>query len=269
MNFSVLISVYKNENPFYLNKALHSIWTNQTKKPDQIVLVQDGTLPVELLDIIKKWKSVLDNQLTIVSLIENVGLGAALNKGLQFCKHDLVARMDSDDEALPHRFSIQIEFMGKNPSVAASSGLIEVWDERMENHLSTRHVPKNGSELLLYAKKRSPLNHPAVIFRKSIIDSLGGYPEFRKMQDYALWSLMLVNGYILANVDENLLRMRGGRSLMERRGLKHFSGELEVINFQRKIGFLSFGYYLINLSWRGGLRLLPSNLRSVFYKFIK
>ena len=39
MKISVLMSVYKAEKPEYLNKALHSVWEEQTYKPHEIVLI--------------------------------------------------------------------------------------------------------------------------------------------------------------------------------------------------------------------------------------
>ena len=59
MTISVLLSVYKNEKPEYLKRALESVSIEQTHKPDQIVLVEDGPLPKELEEEIDKQK-VLD-----------------------------------------------------------------------------------------------------------------------------------------------------------------------------------------------------------------
>ncbi|GHV72345.1 hypothetical protein AGMMS49928_29020 [Spirochaetia bacterium] len=125
MKFSVLLSVYKNEKPEYLNRALVSIWDDQTLKPDQIVLVEDGQLTSELDKVIDEWQQRLSDIFTVVNLPENVGLGAALNEGLKYCKHDLVARMDTDDVSLPDRFEKQIAFMNNNPQIAVSSAFIE------------------------------------------------------------------------------------------------------------------------------------------------
>jgi glycosyltransferase involved in cell wall biosynthesis len=128
MHFSVLLSLYTKENPLYFNQAISSIWDEQTLKPNQIVLVKDGPLTPELDQAIDEWGKKLGDILTIVALPENIGLGAALNEGLKYCKYDLVARMDTDDISLPERFEKQISFMANNPDIAVSSTWIEEID---------------------------------------------------------------------------------------------------------------------------------------------
>lgn len=111
MKFSVLISVYKSDNPEHLETALKSIWDNQILKPDQIVLVQDGPVGDEIVNIINNFKAILDDKLSFLELSVNLGLARALNEGLRLCKYDLIARMDSDDICFPNRFEKQIAFL--------------------------------------------------------------------------------------------------------------------------------------------------------------
>lgn len=59
MTISVLMSTYIKEQPNYLDEAMRSIWTEQTRKPDQIVLVEDGPLPTALYGILSKWQNVI------------------------------------------------------------------------------------------------------------------------------------------------------------------------------------------------------------------
>src|SRR5690606_34788901 len=107
---------------------LVSIYDVQKLKPSQVVLVKDGFLTPELDDVVSTWEKKLVDVLTIVPLERNVGLGSALNEGLKYCKHELVARMDTDDVALPDRFAKQVEFMQANPDIVASSAILEEWD---------------------------------------------------------------------------------------------------------------------------------------------
>jgi glycosyltransferase involved in cell wall biosynthesis len=123
--FTVLISIYEKENSVYFDRAMASIWDAQTLKPDHIVLVKDGPLTPELDESIAQWQRKLGDILTVVTLPGNVGLGAALNEGLKYCKYDLVARMDTDDIALPERFERQVLFMENSPDVAVSSAWLE------------------------------------------------------------------------------------------------------------------------------------------------
>jgi len=56
MKCSVLMSVYKNDNPDFLRTALESIYEKQTRKPDEIVVVFDGELTPELYAVLDKFK---------------------------------------------------------------------------------------------------------------------------------------------------------------------------------------------------------------------
>lgn len=266
---SVLLSVFHKENPAYLHEALLSIWDAQTLKPDQIVLVKDGPLTAEIDAILASWQKKLGDTLTLVPLEKNIGLGAALNEGLKHCKHELVARMDTDDIALPDRFAKQIEFMSSHPSIAASSGVLEEWDEGLQSHLGTRNLPCKPDEVLKFAKRRSPLSHPLAIFRKSIITQVGGYPPLRKAQDYALWSLLLSRNYQLANLPNTLLKMRTGNEMFNRRGWDYFKQEYQLLKYQKKIGFLSTKDFLINTLLKATLRLSPNFIKKFAYKFAR
>lgn len=269
MNFSVLLSVYKKENPLYLNEALRSIWDEQTLKPDQIVMVKDGTLTPELNKVIDRWKVKLPDIFLVVELSENVGLGAALNEGLKYCKYDLVARMDTDDISLSQRFEKQVAFMEANPDISVSGGIFERWDENFSKFLDYRSFPQNNVEILKFAKWRNPLNHPCAIYRKSIVLSVGGYPPFRKSQDYALWSLMLKNDYKFANINETLLKMRYGEGFLDRRGFDYFKKECDVLKYQHKIQFINTYEFVRNISVHFLIRVSPKFIRKILYKCVR
>ncbi|MGY6563447.1 MAG: glycosyltransferase [Halomonadaceae bacterium] len=264
--FSVLLSVYEKEKVAYLDQAIASIWDHQTLKPSQIVIVKDGPLTRQLDDALAYWASRLGDTLTILSLPHNVGLGAALNAGLKACKYELVARMDTDDVSLPQRFEKQVAFMETHPEIAAASAQVEEWDEEMRRCIGSRLLPLDSMGVARFAKRRCPLSHPASIYRGNVILELGGYPELRKAQDYALWSLLLCNGYRLANLPDTLLKMRAGDNLISRRGWSFFKKELALLRYQRKIGFLGLREYLANVILRAALRLLPPAARRLAYK---
>lgn len=262
MNLSVLMSVYLKEKPEYLETCLQSL-AEQTLKADEVILVEDGPISSDLKAIIERFRE----QLNIISipLNENVGLACALNEGLQHCSYNLVARMDTDDITTPERFEKQLAFMQANPDVAASSGFIEEFNDVGEV-LSQRSLPLEHDMLVRFAKRRSPLSHPAVIFRKEAVLAVGGYPEFRNAQDYALWSLLIVKGYKLANLSDRLVKMRTGSEMMSRRGFTFLKREVKLLKFQRSIGFLSFNEFVFNLFARSAVRLSPLFIKCWLYK---
>lgn len=253
--FSVLLSLYAKENPQHLDEALTSIWHHQILKPKQIVLVIDGPIPNSLSSSIEEWQTTLANKFTVVPLLKNVGLAAALNEGLKHCQHELVARMDTDDVSMPERFAKQVCFMQNSPNIVAASSQIEEWDESLTQLINTRSLPTDPQALAKFAQRRSPLSHPAAIFRKTIIQKVGGYPALNRAQDYGLWALLLKNNYQLANLPDTLLKMRAGSGLLKRRGLDYYRHEYHLLRYQKEIGFLSNTQFVINLTARGIARL--------------
>lgn len=149
MTISVLLSVYKSENPSYLDRALQSIWTDQTLKPNEIVLIEDGPLGDELLAIIQKWKDSLSNRLQILRNEQNLGLTKSLNKGIQYIKSDLIARMDSDDISEPTRFEKQVGYLEEHPEVDVVGGSLQEFNEG-NDCLNIRHYPQTPEESRKY-----------------------------------------------------------------------------------------------------------------------
>jgi len=266
MSFSVLMSVYANENPVNLDQSLISIWDQQTLIPEQIVLVKDGPLTPELDLLIGRWVEKLGKVITLVVLPKNLGLSVALNKGLELCRHDLVTRMDTDDLSVPDRFEKQVKFMMMNPDIAVSSGVVEEI-RTFEQPFSKRKLPLTHSELVRFAKRRSPISHPAAIFRKDAVLSVGGYPAARYGQDYALWVLLIMSGYKLANLPDSLVKMRIGKDFYSRRGLQFFTGEIGIYYYMYKIKFLSINEYLYITVARSIFSILPRPIMALFYKY--
>jgi len=264
-DFSVLISIYKDDNPRYFREALESIYDSQLLKPDEIVLVADGMINDEHLTIIDSFINKYPDILQFYPLEKNQGLASALNFGLRKCKHDLIVRMDSDDISLPDRFSTQYKFMMENMSISVCGSYIEEVDPDTLNFICIRKVPIVTNEISKFAKRRSPVSHPSVIFRKSVVLQYGGYPPFRKSQDYALWSNLLKEGIMFANLPEVLLKMRTGQELQNRRGFSHFKYEFAVLKYQYKIGFISIFDFALNFGIRFFLRATPVWVRKFLY----
>ena len=96
LKYSVLMSLYINEKPEHLRQSIESM-INQTIKPDEIVIVKDGPITKELEDVLEEFSTNYSDLFKIVPSEKNIGLGLALNLGLENCRNELVARMDTDD----------------------------------------------------------------------------------------------------------------------------------------------------------------------------
>ena len=102
MTISVLMSVYKAEKSEYLSLALRSIWDEQSVRPTQIIIVEDGDLGSELQEVIIAFEEKVTKEGAVFTRLKNetnLGLTKSLNKGITAVTSDLIARMDSDDRA--------------------------------------------------------------------------------------------------------------------------------------------------------------------------
>ena len=266
MMFSVLMAVYNKENPNYLDEALNSIWDEQTLKPNEIILVEDGKLTTALDATIKRWKKKLGNILVVVKLEENVGFAKALNAGLEYCKYELVARMDTDDISLPSRFEEQIKFMEKNNQITVCGSYIQEFNESFTKQVI---LPVNQEYIKKFVKLRSPICHPSSVFRKKDILKVGKYPELRLGQDYALWSVLLARGYNITNIPHVLLRLRTSSDFFKRRGWDSFKYEVAVIKIQYEEGLINIFEVIKAVSLRFILRSSPVFMKKLAYKLLR
>lgn len=265
--FSVLISVYDGESAVSLREALNSV-INQSTVPDEVVLVKDGPLSEELDKTIKDLKNKHPNLFTIVSINRNVGLGRALDIGLEYCSNPLVARMDADDISVKNRFSLQLQYLQQNPSVALVGGYMRENTRITTRDSFVRTVPITPEKVEKTAHIRNPMNHPTVMFRKNAVESVGGYQDLQSIQDYDLWVRMLMEGYKLANIPEILVITDEDINYYQRRGgIDYFRTEMKVQQAFVDYGFLNSFEMIRNLLIRAPIRLLPNNIRGKLYQF--
>jgi len=270
MKFSLLMSIYHKESPLYFHRAMQSIWDEQTHKPNEIILVQDGNLTDELYDIIDRWKEKIGDILRVIVLKKNLGLGDALNIGLNACHYELVARMDTDDISDPDRFRKQIAFFEQNTNIDIVGSWISEFDTDESIIVSYRKLPKKHNEIILFAKNRNPLNHPSVMYRKKSVLNAGNYLTMIGFEDYYLWVRMIQNGSTIENIPESLVNMRTGFSQLERRGGIRYM--LNEIKFQKKlldIDFINYNEFMRNVFTRITIRIMPSSIRKIVYKLIR
>lgn len=268
---SVLITVYKSEKGEVLDRALRSIWDDQLLKPNEIVLVEDGPLPEDLYRVIDNWQERLGKNMVRLCLPENVGLGNALRTGITRAKFSYIARMDTDDISLSTRFRNQYFFLSQNKNVDIVGTQIMEFSFDEQDLRKSRILPLSHKELVSFSKKRSPFNHPSVMYKKEVyIDSMTKINIFHQ-DDYATWVNFIVKGYRLANLDSVELLMRAGEDQMTRRGGLHYLiDEIKMFREFKKIGHLNYLEFYWSLLIRLPVRLAPKSLRYLMYqKFVR
>lgn len=269
MKFSVLMSIYYKEKTEYFNRAMQSIWDEQSVKPSEIVLVQDGPLNDELYESISNWQDKLGGVFKTVALEQNVGLGDALNIGMNNCSNELISRMDTDDIALKGRFEKQLKVFENSDTDVCSSWVSEFEDD--ENKIvSYRKLPELHKDISKFFKIRNAINHPAVMYKKSVVQEAGGYKKMMWFEDYFLWARMILNGAKFYNIQEPLVKMRAGHSQLKRRsGLNYAKYESQFLYEIYKLNFLTLYELVFNLFFKIPIRIVPKVLVSYVYKILR
>lgn len=263
--YSVLMSVYCKEKAEFLSASMDSIWT-QTVKTDDFILVCDGPLTDELDNVIVDMEARYPNSLRVIRLKDNGGLGNALNMGIKYCSHDLVARMDSDDISRPDRCEKQLMVFKTHPDISLVSGIVEEFSDH-PYYVDTRRVlPELNEQIIEFAKKRNPFNHPCIMYKKSAVEAAGGYKDFYLLEDYYLWIRMLLNGSKGYNLQEPLLWMRAGSDLYKRRsGWKYAMSQIKLFLYMRDKKFISPFQCINSITLRVGASLAPNWLRKIIF----
>lgn len=268
--FSVLLSVYIKESPNYLRKSLDSVFS-QTVVPSEVVLVEDGPLTEDLYSVVDEYTK-LYTTLRVVRSEKNLGLGKALNLGLNSCQYDYVARMDTDDICFPNRFEKQIQYMMDHPDVDMVGSWTQEFTETSDGkirYMSLKKFPEHNDEIYTFAKKRNPFEHPSVMFKKAAVLDAGGYQHCYLFEDYFMWVRMMLNKCTFYNIPEPLLYFRMTTDSFERRGgLKYAFMEIKNLWIFKKVGFFTFLEFIENVMRRFPIRIMPNKLRKFFYNKI-
>ncbi|WP_147198816.1 glycosyltransferase [Pantoea sp. MBD-2R] len=260
--FSVLMSLYHREKPENVEQCMASLH-QQTLQADEIVVVYDGPLSDALKAAVNKWSTLLP--LTIVPLEKNVGLGKALNAGLDHCTHNLVARMDTDDICLPERFEKQIPYMEAHPEVALSGAAVIEFDEHGQERL--KRLPLDDESIRHFARMKNPFNHMCVVFRKDKVIAAGSYQHHLFMEDYNLWLRMMAQGYKVSNLHDVLMRVRAGSEMVsKRRGMTYIKSEIQLYTLKNKLKQTNFINGKIYFLIRTSTRVMPAKVMQFLYE---
>jgi glycosyltransferase involved in cell wall biosynthesis len=263
--FSLLMAVWSGDDPGFLTDAFRSTVHEQTRRPDQVVLVQDGPVPEALADAVAALVTDSPVRVDHVVLPQNVGLGPALDAGLAACDHEIVARMDADDISMPTRFAAQLPVVEAGADIVGT-GLVE-FGSAPHDVVGRRTPPTDPDDIRRVIRFRDPFNHPTVVYRRSAVRAAGGYTDMALMEDYLLFARMVDAGARPANLAEPLVRYRVGAGAYDRRGgWRLLRSELAVQRRFRQLGITTRGQHLRNVLVRGGYRLIPVRVRTVAYR---
>jgi hypothetical protein len=229
---SILIPVY-NENVDYFKECIDSILKQDFKYIMEVIIVNDGSNKIELIN----YLNYLNQQNTdfikfkVITLQNNSGIAKALNTGILECSFDLIARMDSDDIMTNDRISTQYTyFMNQNVDVLGTG--ITMFYENGKSSKNILHPYNITVDWLKKSKTLWFLNHPTVMFKKSVVLESGNYIDSNVAEDFDLWIRILKKKYIIHNLSKICLKYRRTNNNLTRKNLdKHaINRMIEKIN---------------------------------------
>lgn len=265
-NYSVLMSVYHKDNPIWLKEAIESM-LNQTIKTNDFIIVEDGKLTDELEDVVKFYEKKYNDIVTVLRLKENRGLGPALAFGIQKCKNELIARMDSDDISVPDRCEKQLNKYREKPELDIVGSSIAEFIDNTNNVQAYRILPETDEEIKKFARRRNPFGHPSVMLKKSKILEAGNYRSYYLVEDYDMWVRMIQHGAKSYNFQEILVFMRISDDFYKRRGgLKYLKSILKFKKEQLHNGFYAKKDFAISSCASTVICLMPNKIRDIFYR---
>jgi len=180
-----------------------------------IVVVDDGSeRPVSAVGC--------DHEVVVLRHATNQGIERALNTGLEYIQRRgirYVARLDNGDRCMPGRLARQRGVLDADAAIHLVGSAVEWRDDRGQVRF-TRSFPTSHDAIVRALHHTTVLIHPAVMFRTSVLSTVGGYStEYPAAEDLELFS-RIARRHRVANVPETLVITRfdpDGLSMRRRR----------------------------------------------------
>jgi len=207
----------------YLNESIKSI-LSQTFEDFEFIIIDDGSSDSSQ-DVIRSYN---DIRIKILKNKINIGLSAALNRGISVANGDFIVRMDADDVCYPDRLKKQYEFLMENPNCVSLGSNVDLIDKDGK-YLYTSRQKESWPEI----KKTLPITpffHSSVMFRRDTALDCGGYcEEMLTAQDAVLFNRMTKYGE-LRNLPDVLMQYRLVPSSNSRRSQREEKKVQAIVN---------------------------------------
>lgn len=204
---SVIIPTYNSEK--YITTTLESVIA-QTYRDLEVLIMNDCSWD-KTAEIVERY-AFRDPRIKLVNLVENKGVSAARNKGVEMASGEWIAYLDSDDLWKPDKIEKQLRFAEKlQEKLSTRPDLIftgsAFMDEGGNTLTSILHVPEkvNFKELL----KQNLISCSSVLIRRSLMLKYPMPCIDDAHEDFVTWLCILKSENIFAyGLDEPLLIYR-------------------------------------------------------------
>lgn len=259
---------YYKDNIEHLSEALQSI-IDQSYLPNEFVLVCDGPLSEGAYKLLENFSDVCKSKeidCNLIKLPSNVGIGKARKIGIEHCTESYIVTMDSDDICAKDRLFELKNIIQEDLDVEVIGTYIEEFEKVPGDLKITKKVPLSHYDIKNYALKRNPINNVTTCFKKSIITQHGSFEDHTTHEDYLYWLKLLSKGVKFKNVPFIHVYVRVDKFINRRRGFKYLVSEIDFVKKAYHANYMSLMSCFLFIVPRLVLRLLPSNVLTMFYR---
>jgi len=200
LNISVVIPSYNRKD--FLKRSIDSA-INQTKKPLEIIVVDDGSTD--------GTEAMIKSDYDFVKFIKqkNKGVSAARNIGIKVSIGEWICFLDSDDEWKKDKLEKQINAMKSNPGYKFFHSN-EIWIKNGLRINQKKKHKKYGGDIFDKCLDMCRISPSSVMIDKTVFDEVGNFNEYLVVcEDYELW-LRICDKYRVFFIDEPLIIKYGG-----------------------------------------------------------
>lgn len=262
---AVIMSVYHNDDILYLRPAVESI-LNQSLKDFDFFIQYDGPVRKEVDEYLS---NLTDNRVKIQRRDVNKGLAQSLNDLLAIVMpmdYQYIARMDADDISELNRFERQLNYFNAHPEIECLGTWATEITSSGEDYFK-KQMPETHEGCLEQFRKRDPMIHPTVMFRRTYIEKAGFYDLNTFFgEDTMMWAQGFAAGCKMGNVPEYLFRFRLDDNFFDRRrGWKYAKGIWQLRHRVNKM----LGFGIIEDAWAIAYaiaKMMPKSILNIIYK---
>ena len=200
MNISVVIPTYNRIE--LLKRSIDSV-INQTIKPSEIIIVDDGSND--------GTEAMVKNKYDSLKLItqKNKGASAARNSGIKASSGEWICFLDSDDEWKNDKLEKQITAATNNSDYKFFHSN-EIWIKNGKRINQKKKHKKYGGDIFKKCLDMCRISPSSVLIEKNIFEEIGFFNENLVVcEDYELW-LRICDKYEVFFIDEPLIFKYGG-----------------------------------------------------------
>lgn len=203
---SVIMSVY-NEKKEWIKESIDSI-LEQTYTNIEFIIILDNPNNFEAENLIKKY-CIIDKRIIFIKNKKNLGLVKSLNIGLNRSTGYYIARMDADDISVNTRIERQVEYLTYNLDIDLLVTEAKFINEVGESIGKSVRF-KSKENLMKSLRYKNRLIHPTWMFKSYMVKSgkINGYRDIPYAEDYDMACRIIVNGFVIDQLHEELLYYR-------------------------------------------------------------